>query len=125
MKVNWQECKSYPVHGEAIEWSMIGNKRPELNQGPQPPGAACADGFVFFNRATLAPGKRLDLHTGEFEEIYYIVKGSGLFQVAGKELGVVPGDTIYAPAGVEHGLQNTGHSEIDYIVAGSLGGQRP
>jgi mannose-6-phosphate isomerase-like protein (cupin superfamily) len=116
--VNWRECESYPVHGEAIERALIGNQSDELNQGPRPPKLPAAGGFVFFNHAVLDSDRVLEAHTGVFEEIYYVIRGSGTFLLGDGEYPVRDGDAIFVPHGVQHGMKNNERIPIEYLVAG-------
>jgi mannose-6-phosphate isomerase-like protein (cupin superfamily) len=117
--INWRDCESYPVHGEAQERALIGNRVDEFNQGIRPPKLPVAKGFVFFNHAVLDLGKTLEIHVGVFEEIYYIINGKGTFQLDDGVYAVQEGDAIFVPEGVSHGLINSGSIPMEYIVAGS------
>ena len=117
--INWRNCESYPVHGKAIEQALIGNQSDALNQGPKPPKLPCAKGFVFFNHAVLDPKKTLEIHTGAFEEIYYVISGRGSFVLDDKEYPINDGDAVFVPEGVRHGMTNGGSIPIEYLVTGS------
>lgn len=117
--INWRNCESYAVHGEAIEQALIGNQSDALNQGPKPPKLPLAKGFVFFNHAVLEPLKALEIHTGVFEEIYYVISGKGTFLLDDKQYTMHDGDAVYVPEGVKHGMTNDGTLPIEYLVAGS------
>ena len=98
-----------------------------------------ATGKLFFNLDEVSPGHTphawhrhtkyvADGHEVEyapdFEEIYFIVSGKGVFQWKGAdgavhEEPVGPGDTIYMPPGVvEHQLFNDGPETIRLAVVG-------
>jgi len=117
--INWRNCEAYPVHGEAIERALIGNRVDALNQGPKSPKLSAAKGFVFFNQAVLDPKKKLENHTGTFEEIYYVISGRGSFFLDGEEYPIRDGDAVYVPEGVEHGMMNEGSTPMEYLCAGS------
>jgi mannose-6-phosphate isomerase-like protein (cupin superfamily) len=36
------------------------------------------------------------------DEIYYVIEGAGVIEIAGERRAVAPGDTIYVARGVEH-----------------------
>ena len=46
-------------------------------------------------------------HTHDTLEVFHIIKGSGTVLVNGEYQQFEAGDTIYAPAGIVHGLKNT------------------
>ena len=52
----------------------------------------------------------------EIEEVYHIVRGSGVMHLDGRPQQVGPGDTIIILPGTRHQLQNTGHSDLLMIV---------
>ena len=69
-------------------------------------------------------GYRID-YAEDFEEIYFILSGSGVIQWKSEsgeivEEGVSSGDTIYIPPGVgKHQLLNNGKEKIVLMVIGS------
>jgi mannose-6-phosphate isomerase-like protein (cupin superfamily) len=75
-------------------------------------------------RGRIAPGgeKPSGVHEEE-EEAYLILRGRGLCTVGEDELPVVAGSAVYIPAGVRHGLMNTGPEPLEYVFA--LGFRRP
>ncbi len=70
----------------------------------------------FFAFAVLPPGNELEGHIDPVEEIYFILRGSGLMQVGDEERTVKEGDAVWIPAGELHSLKNTGNSVINIIV---------
>lgn len=76
---------------------------------------------------TIPPGASEGVHVhrpgdhklGSFDEFYYILEGQGEMEIAGSKVPVKPGDHIFTPNGVAHGIENTA-SEGDlkvYLVA--------
>jgi quercetin dioxygenase-like cupin family protein len=63
------------------------------------------------------PGQehRLHAHAGQ-DKAYLVVGGAGLFLLDGEMLPMSAGDLLVAPAGVNHGVRNTG-SERLLVVA--------
>jgi len=118
-KVNWQECEPYLVHGEAVERSLIGFEGIK-ECSPVSPKLSVSKKILFFNYAILNPGKILETHCGEQEEIYYIIKGSGIFLGDDEQSLVKSGDAIYISAGSKHGLVNNGNEDIEYLVLGTI-----
>ena len=63
--------------------------------------------------ATLEPDEATQRHHHrETEEIYVVVKGSGMLEVDGESRRVRPGDAVLIPPGAWHQLENTGTSEL-------------
>jgi len=50
------------------------------------------------------------------ENVYYIIKGTGLVELDGEEFVVEPNTVIYMPPGVKHGIWNTGFEDLVMIV---------
>ena len=59
------------------------------------------------------PGQEhgLHAHAGQ-DKVYYVLEGSGLFLLEGRELPMKPGDLLAAPEGVPHGVRNTGTGRL-------------
>lgn len=53
----------------------------------------------------------LHAHEGQ-DKAYLVVEGSGLFLLDGQELPMTAGDVLVAPAGVPHGVRNTGDGRL-------------
>jgi mannose-6-phosphate isomerase-like protein (cupin superfamily) len=70
-----------------------------------------------FNHMILAPGRSVGdhTHTGD-NEIYYFLKGSGLYNDNGKSVRVFPGDTTVCNDGECHGLVNDGAEPLEFIA---------
>ena len=76
-----------------------------------------ADKGRLFNHNILKPGCGLGKHShdGEFE-VYYILKGEGLYNDNGNEVTVRAGDVTVCPSGEEHGILNTGREDLEFIA---------
>lgn len=59
------------------------------------------------------PGQEhaLHAHAGQ-DKVYYVLEGSGLFLLEGRELPMNAGDLLAAPDGVPHGVRNTGAGRL-------------
>ena len=44
--------------------------------------------------------------------MYYVLTGSGVFLLQGRELPMQAGDLLVAPDGVPHGVRNSGHGRL-------------
>ncbi len=49
-------------------------------------------------------------------KVYYVLKGTGRFSLAGREEILREGEALVAPAGVEHGLSNRGPDPLLILV---------
>lgn len=59
------------------------------------------------------PGQEhaLHAHAGQ-DKAYIVARGSGLFLLDGQALPMMAGDLLVAPAGVPHGVRNTGAERL-------------
>jgi quercetin dioxygenase-like cupin family protein len=63
--------------------------------------SACLLGFL--------PGQMLPRHRHAHEhEVFDVVSGTGTIWLNGQPVPAGPGDSVFVPAGVEHGFENTG-----------------
>jgi len=53
------------------------------------------------------------------EHVYYILQGRGIVELDGEKHLVEPHTFVHIPAGVQHGIFNTGLEDLVFIVAGS------
>jgi len=59
------------------------------------------------------PGQAHALHAhAEMDKVYQVVEGEGLFLLEGRELPMRAGDLLVAPAGVPHGVRNSGGGRL-------------
>ena len=54
-------------------------------------------------------------HAGQ-DKFYYVVEGSGRFQVGDAWASAGPGEVVWAPAGVVHGVSNEGDGRLTLLV---------
>lgn len=65
----------------------------------------------------LDPGQAQHVHVhGEQDKFYYVVEGTGDFEVGGERRSAGPGGVVWAPAGVTHGVVNSGHERLVLLV---------
>ncbi|MCL4764886.1 MAG: cupin domain-containing protein [Hyphomicrobiaceae bacterium] len=56
-------------------------------------------------------------HTHKLQEqIYHVLEGEGLIEIAGRNHVVRRHDVIYLPPGVEHMIQNSGLTDLVFLV---------
>ena len=59
------------------------------------------------------PGQEHALHAHEgMDKVYHVLTGEGLFLLEGRELPMHAGLLLVAPAGVPHGIRNTGSERL-------------
>jgi len=69
--------------------------------------------FLYAGLNCFAPGQAHHAHThADQDKLYYVVQGRGEATLAGETAAVEPGDLILAPAGVLHGMKNTGDAPL-------------
>jgi mannose-6-phosphate isomerase-like protein (cupin superfamily) len=97
----------------------------------QPPGHVTA-----YSRYLVGPeagSRRLDFRTSRYptggyvephvhpvaEQVYYFLSGAGRAECGDETRAVGPGDVMFVPAGVRHGLVSTGTEPLCFVVATS------
>jgi quercetin dioxygenase-like cupin family protein len=59
------------------------------------------------------PGQEHALHAhAGMDKVYHVLEGEGRFLLAGAELPMAAGMMLVAPAGVAHGIRNTGDGRL-------------
>jgi mannose-6-phosphate isomerase-like protein (cupin superfamily) len=53
------------------------------------------------------------------EQVYHVIEGEGLMEIAGETRVVRRHDVIYLPPGVEHSIQNSGLVDLVFLVVTS------
>jgi mannose-6-phosphate isomerase-like protein (cupin superfamily) len=53
------------------------------------------------------------------EQVYHVLEGEGLMEIAGETRVVRRHDVIYLPPGVEHAIQNSGLVDLVFLVVTS------
>ena len=76
--------------------------------------------YFDFRVSSYQPKGYCETHSHEnAENIYYILKGTGIAELDGKRHLVSPGVVIFIPPKVEHAIYNTGFEDLIFIVTGS------
>ena len=66
----------------------------------------------------LEPGQTQPVHAHKgADKFYFVLSGSGRFTVGDQDQTVTSGSLITAPAGVPHGVTNTGEERLSVLVA--------
>jgi quercetin dioxygenase-like cupin family protein len=65
----------------------------------------------------LEPSQTQAVHThADQDKFYFVIEGSGTFTVGGETHQAAPGVAVWAPAGVPHGVTNTGGVRLVLLV---------
>lgn len=74
-------------------------------------------GRMFCDVYGLEPGQSQKAHAhGDADKIYYVIEGEGLFQVGQEKRELRTGSVVFAEAGREHGVTNTGAARLALLV---------
>jgi mannose-6-phosphate isomerase-like protein (cupin superfamily) len=103
VEVPWQE---FPGHfGGALSKPLV---RPET----------AGSRLIDYRISCYQPMAHVALHTHKVQEqVYHVLDGEGMMEMDGKRKVVRKHDVIYIPPGVEHGISNTGLTDLTFIVA--------
>ncbi|HYD46735.1 MAG TPA: cupin domain-containing protein [Terriglobales bacterium] len=65
----------------------------------------------------LLPGQQQSghVHAGS-DKVYYVLSGSGVFDIAGEQRTVAAGHAVFAPAGDSHAVHNPGPDRLSLLV---------
>jgi mannose-6-phosphate isomerase-like protein (cupin superfamily) len=67
--------------------------------------------------STYQPKAYVAPHTHKIQEqVYHVLAGQGLMEIAGKRQVVREHDVVFIPPGIEHALYNTGLVPLTFIV---------
>ena len=65
----------------------------------------------------LEPGQSQAGHVhADNDKIYVVQEGVGLFEVGGEKQSFGPGNAVYVPLGVSHGVSNPGPARLKLLV---------
>lgn len=78
--------------------------------------AAVGSTNLFVAEQTLRPGDRVLLHTHPVEEVLCFQTGAGVATIDEEVVPIGTDVTLYIPAGVKHGFENTGDAPLRVIV---------
>ena len=90
-------------------------------------GPGRSTGYSFFDnvasfkyvlrKRVLHPGAAIGYHLQKEDEVYYILGGTGVMQMNGKEFPVTAGDAILTLPGSSHGLKQTGKEDLVLLIS--------
>jgi len=65
----------------------------------------------------LKPGQDQRVHShAESDKIYFVLRGKGLFHIAGEQTELVEGEAVIARPGQEHGVKNSSADDLILLV---------
>lgn len=73
-------------------------------------------GSLSISLVTIEPGAAVKTHRHKIEEAMLVVEGEGLAILGSERMPIKAGETLHAPAGVQHGFVNTGSTPM--VVSG-------
>ena len=71
--------------------------------------------LVGLNAFEQGQSHELHAHQG-MDKMYYVLEGDGIFLLDGRELPMSAGGLLIAPAGVPHGVRNSGAGRLLVLV---------
>lgn len=67
----------------------------------------------------LNPGEAIITHDHHYEEIYFVVTGTGTVRLDGREERIAPYHCVYIPGGCRHGQVNDGDEPLVIVCVTS------
>jgi mannose-6-phosphate isomerase-like protein (cupin superfamily) len=93
-----------------------GGAYPKLLGRPEVCGARRID----YRISTYQPRGYVEAHAHRVQEqVYHILEGEGLMELAGERRVVRRHDVVFVPPGVQHAIYNTGLTDLTFIVVTS------
>jgi mannose-6-phosphate isomerase-like protein (cupin superfamily) len=110
---NWRDETPYIGHESAIIWSLLrsaaakGEKR-DLHV------MRTMTGIV---KHALQPRKESDYHShADIEQVYFILRGTGVMLIDGERYPVREGDVVYLPPRVMHRMINESDDWVEHLI---------
>jgi mannose-6-phosphate isomerase-like protein (cupin superfamily) len=69
-----------------------------------------------FRKRVLHRGAGIGLHQHDHDEIYYVISGTGVYTLDGKEHSVGPGDAMLTRPGSTHTIRQTGGDDLVLLI---------
>ena len=119
MKIqNKDEIDVVPKHGEALYMDLLCARLDESSN--KNPDSECLQSMWKCWITKVPSGVELEPHTHQdHEQIYYIIRGSGIISIGDEERKVRKGDCIYMPTDIPHGFINNSDEEVEIFTVGA------
>lgn len=73
--------------------------------------------YMMLGLNCLEPGQVQPVHDhADQDKFYFVLEGAGLFTIGDEQVEAGPGQAIWAPAGVAHGVKNSGSARLTVLV---------
>jgi mannose-6-phosphate isomerase-like protein (cupin superfamily) len=112
------KIKVVPKHGEAMYRDLLCARLEESSN--KDPETECLQTMWKCWITNVPAGVELKPHVHEgHEQIYYIIKGTGIISVGDEKKKVEAGDCIYMPTDIPHGFINDSGEEVEMFTVGA------
>lgn len=74
------------------------------------------DTALYLNRIVLPPGASVGPHLQKFDEIFYVLSGSGEMRIDDERFAVGPGSAVLTRGGQHHELIQVGPEALNIVV---------
>lgn len=64
----------------------------------------------------IHPGREIEPHSADVDMEFYVISGTGRFSVGDEAAEAGPGNLVESPAGIPHGIVNTGPAPLELIA---------
>lgn len=69
-----------------------------------------------FRKRVLHPGASIGFHQHEKDEVYYVISGTGIYTMDGKDHEVGPGNAMLTRPGSTHSIRQTGEEDLVLLI---------
>jgi len=112
------KVKGVKKHGGAIYRDLFCTSIKESSNKDKK--SECLKTMWKFWHTTVPPGGFIEKHSHDYhEQIYYILKGSGIMTVGDESEVVKEGDAIYIPPSTVHGFLNNSSAPCEMLCVGA------
>lgn len=105
---NWRQVAPQGDGSGAVRWRQL------VREKEEPEGVLRA--LLAIERVGVQPGGQTSAQREEYEQVYYVLEGAGLFVEESGEQPLREGDMIHAPAGLAHHIKNPNEEWLVYMI---------
>jgi mannose-6-phosphate isomerase-like protein (cupin superfamily) len=81
---------------------------------------SCGSRAIDYRVSVYQPRGYVEIHAHRIQEqVYHVLEGEGLMEIAGERTVVRKDDVIFIPPGIKHAIYNTGMTDLRFIVVTS------